>query len=78
MNFGGVLLQGRLVADDVTPAGTFNVTDDNTRLSDCTPPEVSVVSNHHILSTYFMGLELKKLFESSIMYTYHHSDYETV
>ena len=47
VNLRGVLLQGRLVADNTTPAGTFTVTDDNTELSACTPPEVSVVSNHH-------------------------------
>ena len=39
--FRGVLLQGRLAADDTTPAGTFAVTDPLTRLSSCTPPAVS-------------------------------------
>ena len=41
------------MADDATAAGTFTVTDDNTRLSDCTPNDVSVVSNHHTLSLTF-------------------------
>ena len=39
--FRGVLLQGRLVADDTTTAGTFAATDPLTRLSSCNPPMVS-------------------------------------
>ena len=40
--FRGVFLQGRLVADDTTTAGTFAATDSQTRLSSCTPPEVAI------------------------------------
>ena len=39
--FRGVMLQGRVLADDTTPAGTFIVTDPNTQLSSCSPPEVA-------------------------------------
>ena len=35
------MLQGRLLADDTTPAGTFTVTDTSTSLSLCSPPNVS-------------------------------------
>ncbi len=38
--FRGILLQGRLIADDTTPAGTFVNTDSQTEISACSPPEV--------------------------------------
>lgn len=46
--FRGVLLQARLVADDTTPVGSFTATDPNTRLSSCTPPEVSKETIMHV------------------------------
>lgn len=39
----GVLIQSRMVADDVTTVGSFAVSEnsaDDTKLSDCTRPEV--------------------------------------
>lgn len=38
--FRGILLQGRLQADDSTPVGSFTATDPNTRIGSCTPAEV--------------------------------------
>lgn len=35
------MLQGRVLADDSTPAGTFEATDNQTQLSACSPPNVS-------------------------------------
>ena len=50
MKFRGFILQGRLVADDVTPVGTFSVTDTRTKLRPCSADVsiyVGIVINQH-------------------------------
>ena len=47
--FQGVLLQGRVMADDTTAAGTISSDDPNLRQSDCTPPGVS--KEYHVRGT---------------------------
>jgi hypothetical protein len=42
MTFRGFLVQARSAADDTSTLGVFTVTDDNTQLSSCIPPEVKV------------------------------------
>lgn len=43
LTFRGVLFQGRLLANDDTPAGSFINFDVNTQLSFCSPPEVRLI-----------------------------------
>lgn len=49
VNFRGFLLQARLAADDISPRGTFEVIDDRSRLSDCTPTEVCFLPHRGII-----------------------------
>lgn len=49
--FRGILLQGRLQADDTTPVGSFTVTDPNTRIDSCTPPEVRKLRTNNYLAS---------------------------
>ena len=48
--FRGLLLQGRVEADDTTPAGTFSFLNQNLRLSSCTPPNVSPSGSNDIIA----------------------------
>ena len=55
--FQGVLLQGRVMADDTTAAGTISSDDPNLRQSDCMPPEVS--KEYHVRDTKIIWRNLK-------------------
>ena len=55
--FKGLLVQGRLVVDDAASVGTWSVLDqDNTRLSSCTPPEVSCNTHMQACTSQYQSL----------------------
>ena len=61
-DFRGVLVQARQVADS-SPIGRFTIIDDNTKLSACTPPEVSMQS----ITASFMAIFFCSLLSHTLL-----------